>query len=141
MYGLKQRRLEKDKIRWYRDHGQIPPSLTYRQSMKKKKDPQFDLETYTDTTVLDFDPTSIGYSDNPQSYWDLPEQRRDGGMEPEDYTVSYNAMRNPKVIPPNKLPFPKVHKAKECYTPYQNDLASFEAFDSTLRELKRQQQQ
>lgn len=139
MYGLKKRRLEKDKLRWYKDHGQVPPSLTYHKSKSRKK-PQFDLDTYTDTVVLDFEPSRQN-EDPPMSYWDVPDLRRDGGMEPEDFSVSFNAMKETKIIPPNQLPMQKCHKAKECYTPYQNDVASFEAFDSTLKELKRQQKQ
>lgn len=130
MYGCYLRRLEKDKVDWYKSHGMKPPNIeTGRKELKGKKG---DANTYTQTTVMNTYAPSIPEIRKPFSYWE-----GDGaGVEPMDFRESICALRSTNVVSPHHVHLPKTGRLNDCFTPYENDIMSFDAFETVRKELK-----
>lgn len=130
MYGLKQRRLEKDRLEWYKCHGQKPPSSgTDRRRRPKTK---ADTQTYTTTTLLNVYAPNQPEIRGRLSYW----EGEGAGIEPVEFFHSINSLRGINVVSREKYPIPKTREPQTCFTPYQNDLVTFEAFEDIRKELK-----
>jgi hypothetical protein len=94
--------------------------------------PKPDLHTSTETTVLDVFVPGTRPSGRPLSYWE-----GDGaGIEPGEFTTSVSALRATNVVSRDGYQCPRVGKINSCRTPYQNDLMTFEAFETIRNELK-----
>jgi hypothetical protein len=130
MRGLFRRRLEKDKLDWYRCHGVKPPEVDG--SKKKIPERKADVQTYTETTVLDVFTPQMTSLDQPLSYWEV-----DGaGIEPNEFTTSIMALRSLNVVSREEQKFPRPGKLTDCTTPYTNDVMTFDAFETIRNELK-----
>ncbi|KAH0794483.1 hypothetical protein GPJ56_001508 [Histomonas meleagridis] len=135
MYGGYLRRKEQSKNAWYKAHGQTPPRLCKTPEEKRRK-MKIDTQAFTKTKVLHvFDPPPPQMKDN-LSYWEV-----DGaGIEPVEFRNSLISMRNLEVMSQKPIKPPNVGKVSECSSPYQNDLMSFEAFETSRKELKHRAQ-
>jgi hypothetical protein len=130
MRGLFKRRLEKDKMDWYKCHGMKPPDFDSRR--KKIPRTKADVQTYTETTVLDvFAPVTLSLN-RPLSYW----EGEGAGIEPTEFTTSVTALRSQPIVSRDPCAYPKPGNLQECSTPYKNDLMTFDAFETIRRELK-----
>jgi hypothetical protein len=131
MYGGYLRRLEKSKAEWYRAKGQVPPNLGFSQPVRQPK--KIDTHTYTTTNMLDqFSPASDEISRANLSYW----EGEGAGVEPDEFHNTARAMRRNEVMSPYAVPRPKIGELNRCFTPYENDLMTFEVFETTRHELK-----
>jgi hypothetical protein len=131
MYGGFLRRLEKSKEAWYRAHGMSPPEIFEGpRTPRKMRLPR--PQTYTKTTVLDI------YAPVPHpvhrllSYWET----EGAGIEPRDFRRSISSIRRKDVISWDPFPLPRIGRLNKCETPYENDIMSFDAFETARRELK-----
>lgn len=131
MYGGWKRRMERTKHDWYCSKGQDPPNLGFTQPIKKKK--LIDTQTYTNTTVLDvFAPVTANANES-LSYWE-----GDGaGIEPIEFRQSISSLRQSQVMSKCEIPKPKPGRLNNCFTPYENDVMTFDAFETARKELKR----
>jgi hypothetical protein len=123
--------LEKDKLDWYKCQGLKPPQIDG--GPRKVHQTKADVQTYTKTTILDvFAPPRSEFT-KPFSYWEVP----GAGIEPVEFNTSVSALRSPRdVISPVPYKTPKRGRLNNCFSPYQNDLMSFNAFDTIRKELK-----
>ena len=123
------RRLEKDKLEWYKSRGLKPPNAMRERQPRQKKS---DTATYTRTTVLNSYAPNAPEIRVPFSYWE-----GDGaGIEPVEFRQSICALRSTNVVSPYPLAMPKTGRLNECFTPYENDIMSFDAFETARKELK-----
>lgn len=134
MLALKQRRAEKARQEWYAARGQKPPTLEPPSTPRHRFTPV--TQTLTTTCVLENfnekrDPEYID-----MTYW----EGEGAGIEPLEFLASINALKSDVVISRTKYPFTKNGKINKCYTPYENDIMSFEAFETARNELKRRAQ-
>ena len=125
------RRAEKHRREWYAARGQNPPTLQPPETPRRRFTPV--TQTLTDTVVLEQfaekrDPEHID-----KSYW----EGEGAGIEPIEFLTSMNSLRSETVISRKKLPIPKPGKVNRCFTPYENDVMTFEAFELARMELKR----
>lgn len=132
MYGLYLRRLEKDKLDWYKSHGIKPPNHVFETRPPPKT--KADVQTYTTTTILDTYAPNAPPADEKLSYW----EGKGAGIEPVEFRNSIVALRSTNVISKEPVSGPKIGKTNNCFTPYENDVQSFNAFEITLKELKKQ---
>jgi hypothetical protein len=58
-------------------------------------------------------------------------------MEPVEFRASLNAMKSDSVVSWTDVPRPGSGEVNRCFTPYENDLMSFGAFETTRLELTR----
>lgn len=130
MYGLKLRRLEKDRLEWYKCHGQKPPnSGTDRRRKPKTK---ADTQTYTTTTLLNIYAPQQTEMRGKLSYW----EGEGAGVEPVEFLNAMRDLRGTNVISKEQYPIPKTGRLNNCFTPYENDLMAFDAFETVRNELK-----
>ena len=132
MYGLKQRRLEKDRLEWYKCHGQKPPNLGQDPRRKKPKT-MARAQTYTPTTVLNVYAPKQTEMNGDLSYW----EGEGAGIEPIEFLNSIRTLRDTDIISHNYFPLQKQGRLNNCFTPYENDLMTFDAFESVRKELQR----
>jgi hypothetical protein len=131
MRGGYLRQLEKFKGEWYRVNGQVPPNLGFSAPVRRTK--KIDTHTYTTTNILDqFAPSMDQISRAKLSYWEGP----GAGVEPDEFHNSARAMRRDEVMSPYVVPRPKLGELNDCFTPYENDVMTFEVFETTRGELK-----
>lgn len=132
MYAGYLRQLERTKADWYRQKGQQPPNLGFSQPITRP--PPLDMRTYTTTTILDvFSPPPSPDRKKKLSYWE-----GDGaGIEPAEFRQSLTSIRHMEVVGPHGVEHPRPGRLNECFTPYENDIMSFDAFETARSELKR----
>lgn len=132
MRALFLRQQEKYKDRWYRVHHQTPPNLEFEEPPPPKKEPP--VQTITSTYVVDgFRPDAPDDCDPVRSYWETD----DAGMEPIEFRESLHALQSDTVLSWASLPRPGAGEVNRCFTPYENDLMSYGAFETTRLELQR----
>ena len=133
MYGGYLRRLERTKRDWYHARGQEPPNLGFTQPVTRP--PPLDMRTYTTTTVLDvFSPPPADTRRRKKlSYW----EGEGAGIEPDEFRQSLTSLRHMEVVGPREVEYPRPGRLNACFTPYENDIMSFDAFETVRGELKR----
>jgi hypothetical protein len=125
------RRAEKHRREWYAARGQNPPTLQPPETPRRRFTPV--TQTLTETVVLEQFSNNKTPEHLDKSYWE-----GDGaGIEPLEFLTSMNSLRSDTVISRTKVPIPKTGKINRCFTPYENDVMSFEAFEAARTELKR----
>jgi hypothetical protein len=67
------------------------------------------------------------------TYW----KTDDAGMEPIEFRESLSTMQSDSVLSWADLPRPGSGEINECFTPYENDMMSYGAFETTRLELRR----
>jgi hypothetical protein len=128
------RRLEKSKAEWYRSTGQKPPHLGF--APPPRRHVTVDTNTYTTTTLLDvFDCPSTPARDPTLSYW----EGTGAGIEPIEFRASVCSLRECEVMSPSRVPQPWIGTVdhEKRFTPYENDLLTFEAFETARKELRK----
>ncbi|OHT03019.1 hypothetical protein TRFO_29675 [Tritrichomonas foetus] len=134
MYGLKQRRLEKDRLEWYKCHGQKPPNSICDDNIRRKPNTKADTQTYTKTTILNVYAPKQSDFRGPLSYW----EGEGAGIEPDEFYQCIRSLRGTGIVSKEHIPVPKsTGRINDCFTPYENDLMTFDAFESARKELKR----
>ncbi|EAY14358.1 hypothetical protein TVAG_026790 [Trichomonas vaginalis G3] len=125
------RRAEKHRREWYESRGQKPPTLHPPETPRRRFTPV--TQTLTNTVVLEqFDNRrEPEYID--KSYW----EGEGAGIEPIEFLAEMNSLRSETVISRKQLPIPSTKKINRCFTPYENDIMSFNAFETARNELKR----
>jgi hypothetical protein len=132
MRALFLRQQEKYKNEWYRVHHQTPPNLEFEEPLPPKKEAY--VQTITDTYVVDgFRPEPLEGDDIIRSYWETD----DAGMEPIEFRESLCALQSDAVVSWEDLPHPGSGEINPCFTPYENDMMSYGAFETTRLELRR----
>jgi hypothetical protein len=134
MYGGFLRRLERSKTEWYRSTGQKPPELSFSAPLRKPV--HVDTNTYTTTTILDvFNCPEASERDPTLSYW----EGSGAGIEPIEFRASVRSLREHEVMSPTKVAQPRIGTVddQKPFTPYENDLLTFEAFETARKELKK----
>jgi len=135
MRALFLRQKEKHRIEWYKSHGIKPPELSPPKTARRKY--IANTQTLTNTVVVehfskDFEPKSLEVS-----YW----EGEGAGIEPLEFRESMNILRSDLVVSRKSLPVFKPGELNQCFTPYENDLLTFNTFEATRRELKRRADQ
>jgi hypothetical protein len=128
------RRLEKSKAEWYQSTGQKPPDLGFSAPVRPKV--VVDTNTYTTTTVLDvFDCREPIERDPTLSYW----EGTGAGIEPIEFRASVRSLRENEIMSPDRLPQPPIGTVNhdKRFTPYENDILTFEAFETARKELRK----
>jgi hypothetical protein len=132
MYGGYLRRLEQSKAAWYREMGQEPPNLGFSQPVRRPV--KIDTKTYTKTAILDvFAPPEPIPHDTSLSYWEVS----GAGIEPVEFRESVRSLREDEVMSPVNVSQPPIGRVNRCFTPYENDVMTFEAFETARKELKK----
>jgi hypothetical protein len=134
MYGGYLRRLEKSKADWYRSTGQKPPDLSF--SSPPRKQITVDTNTYTTTTILDvFNCPEPCERDPSLSYW----EGSGAGIEPIEFRASVRSLRENEIMSPTRVPQPRIGtvNTEKRFTPYENDLLTFDGFETARKELKK----
>ena len=165
MYAGFLRQREIAKKEWYRVHHQTPPNLG-RPPPPKREPLEIDTKTYTMTYFVDhYDPEEDDneYQESVKnrnqtkkldlSLWEGP----GAGIEPFEFQKSLSTLREDKImtsatksksncnneknqvnnkctVPPAYMP--PTNRLNRCFTPYENDLMSFDAFETMRKELK-----
>lgn len=123
---------ERYKRRWYKAKNQKPPNLGFDEERIVKKEPC--TMTITDTYIVDGFETPAAKSDyTDMSYWET----RAPGMEPIDFASARNAMRSDSVVSWTSRPLTPQGPVNKCFTPYENDVMAYGAFEVTMDELRR----
>ena len=131
MRALFLRQRDKYKKQWYEQRGQTPPDLGKSRAEAKEK--ERNTVSITDTYVVEgFRPETRGDDHLELSYWETT----DAGIEPLEFWISRNNTKSDEVIGWTELPLPASGTINRCFTPYENDIMSYEAFEVTRRELK-----
>ncbi|OHT13215.1 hypothetical protein TRFO_16786 [Tritrichomonas foetus] len=127
---------EKYKKEWYRIHGQKPPNLGFEEEKPKKYEPC--TQTITETTIVDGYPAENACSPHDlfYSYWET----ENAGMEPIEFRAAANTLRGDTIIGWKDVPQPGHGEINDCFTPYENDIMSFGAFETFRAELKKRGQ-
>jgi hypothetical protein len=132
MYGGYLRRLEQSKAAWYREMGQEPPNLGFSQPVRRAV--KIDTRTCTRTAILDvFAPPEPVPRDTPLSYWGSG----GAGIDPAEFRESVRSLREDEVMSRANVPQPPIGRVNRCFTPYENDVMTFEAFETARRELRK----
>jgi hypothetical protein len=132
MRALYLRQQERYQERWYKAKGQTPPNLGRKEEVPVKKEPY--TETITDTYVLEgYQSEHVGDAQAPRSYWETV----DAGMEPVEFRQSLNVLKSDTVVSWHTVPQPGSGETNRCFTPYENDVMSYGAFETTRLELKK----
>jgi hypothetical protein len=134
MYGNFLRRLEKSKAEWYQTTGQKPPELDFASPPQKHF--TVDTNTYTTTTILDvFNCQEASLRAPTLSYW----EGTGAGIEPVEFRASVRSLREAEIMSGRRVPQPAIGEvsSEKKFTPYENDLLSFEAFETARKELKK----
>ncbi|KAH0792942.1 hypothetical protein GPJ56_003206 [Histomonas meleagridis] len=131
MRALYQYQQEEYKKKWYKAHKENPPNLR----RKEKTTNSLNNLSFRKTEILEgfqaknaCDPKNLCYS-----YWDteIP------GIEPLEFRASVNSLRSDSIISNKEISYPGNGVLNNCFTPYENDIMSFGAFETTRLELKR----
>ena len=125
------RRAEKHRREWYAARGQNPPTLNPPEIPRRRFTPV--TQTLTDTVVLENFAEKREPKCVDKSYW----EGKGAGIEPIEFLASMNSLRSETVISREQLPMTEPGKINRCFTPYENDIMSFEAFELARQELKR----
>lgn len=124
-------RAEKHRREWYAARGQNPPTLEPPMTPRRKRIPN--IQTLTDTVVLKGYRPGVDYKELDMSYW----EGKGAGIEPIEFLAGVNALKSDMVFSREKFPPVMPGKINKCYTPYENDIMSFDAFETARKELKR----
>lgn len=135
MRALYQSQQERYKKEWYRIHKQTPPNLGQDEKKYKPKKYEPCTQTVTDTTVLaGFSETrTVPINELHYSYWGTAES----GPDPLDYNTAQNTLKSDLILSHNNLPQPLHGQINDCFTPYENDLMAFGAFETIRAELEK----
>lgn len=135
MRALYQSQQERYKKEWYRIHNQTPPNLGQNENKYKPKKYEPCTQTVTDTTVLAgfTKGETAPISELNYSYWGTAES----GPEPFDYRTANNTLKSDLILSHNNLPQPFHGQINDCFTPYENDLMAFGAFETIRAELEK----
>lgn len=137
------------KADWYRKHNQEPPNLGFVPKQIKRKMIDVDTRTYTKTYKMNpYDPIRSKKSDENEnsstkkikremindklSLW----EGEGAGIEPIEFFNTLGVLREDKCLNPKYIKSPPVGRLNNCFTPYENDIMSFDAFEAVRKELK-----
>ena len=131
MRALFLRQRDKYRQQWYDQRGITPPNLG--KDRNKGQNKARSTVSITDTYVVEgFQPTTQGDDHLELSYWETT----DAGIEPLEFWTSRNMVKSDTVVGWTELPLPEAGAINRCFTPYENDIMSYEAFEVTRKELK-----
>ncbi|OHS98754.1 hypothetical protein TRFO_08769 [Tritrichomonas foetus] len=132
MYGLKMNRLEKSREEWYRAHHQTPPNLGRKSQPSRKLNIHVDTHTYTKTSVFKPYSPPLPTDGVGLSYW----EGKGAGIEPIEFSKTLQILRESTCMSPSHVRPAPIGRINECFTPYQNDIMAFDAFETARKELK-----
>jgi hypothetical protein len=135
MRALFLRQQEKFKEQWYRARGETAPNLGLLDEPPEKTEHL--PPTITRTSIIDgYRSETAGDNHLDQSYWETD----NAGMEPIEFLTSLNTMKSDSVISWTVVARPGCGAVNRCFTPYENDVMSFGAFETMRLELRRRGQ-
>ena len=114
-------------------HNQKPPNLGFEEETQKKYIPTTNITT--DTTVVEGYPAENACSPYNlfYSYWET----ENAGIEPLEFRAAANTLRSDIILSNANVKQPGHGEINDCYTPYENDIMSFGAFETFRAELKK----
>ena len=142
LYKNQQKRYQEQ---WYKARGEQPPNIEFRSNKTKKTAP--DVAITTETCVLKGNKIETATDHEEEecedigieeiSYW----EGYGAGIEPIEFRTARSVLMSDSII--SRTDYPKVGSGhiNECFTPYENDCMSFEAFEISRRELQRRSNQ